>query len=772
MINKFFAHSDSQLTVKEHCDKVAEMSKTIAEKLINHSNKTKIIQNIELTAKLHDIGKFTLQFQKSIGNPETKEIKISQKSKFRHNEIGWAFLKRYLKDIPSEYKIDEIKLDDILSRVFWHHGISNNLKNRITDILDTISDDDIDSMLNYLESVVGNNYIFEKSNNNEVPEYFILEEEEEDKLSNHFRFLIGSCVVSADRLVSSMNSNSKIDNVKIINSILNRKSGIKNNKTPYNGSSRFIEQLDIISKLSQKTTIIKAPAGFGKTLLGLINWVNNSDRKLIWVCPRNAVAESVYLNILEELKTFDINASCQLYLTGEVKKQYQTKKFLSGFDTDIIVTNIDNFLTPTVDNSNMDKLFLLLSSNVIFDEFHELVGKPALFSCFTTIMNVRHNMTSTQTLLLSATPISMNYLWDKAEKTLILPNEQSHYNAVHTKTFEIHILEESDIFLDKSKNNLIIYNSIKNSQWVYHRHKCDLLVHSAYEDEDKKNRLNKIYEDYNKKSSRTLNKINVASGPIIQSSFDISLLNLYESPASPEYTLQRIGRIERWGDYSNMETPTINIINTMDDFSENKTIEISYTRELRLLWFNYLKPLNHKKLTLDDLYRVYNDFQLKYKDKIKKFVESVHSESQQRLSQLYPIKFKNKEDDSIKGRKNKIKTAGSNKLRTTNNEIFFIAKKFKSSEYSNAMSCQIYGNDFSETFNETNISYVDMIKAMKSLKNDKRFDYSEILSNKKFQNIDTIRKMAKKSNTPYIRTDKTYHPVYGLIDIDSPLLSK
>jgi hypothetical protein len=52
---------------------------------------------------------------------------------------------------------------------------------------------------------------------------------------------------------------------------------------------------------------------------------------------------------------------------------------------------------------------------------------------------------------------------------------------------------------------------------------------------------------------------------------------------------------------------------------------------------------------------------------------------------------------------------------------------------------------------------------MKNLRdeNDERFDYNDILNNRNYITLDGIRVFAKKSNTPYIRFDKVYHPEYG-----------
>jgi hypothetical protein len=110
--------------------------------------------------------------------------------------------------------------------------------------------------------------------------------------------------------------------------------------SPYERFNYFIKQLEIVDNI-QRTTQINAPAGFGKTLLGLL-WNFRRGRKLIWVCPRNIVAESVYKSINEELDNFGIDfLSTELYLSGEV--QQSNELFNGDFKSDIIMIHLLNF---------------------------------------------------------------------------------------------------------------------------------------------------------------------------------------------------------------------------------------------------------------------------------------------------------------------------------------------------------------------------------------------------------------------------------------------
>jgi CRISPR/Cas system-associated endonuclease/helicase Cas3 len=109
-----------------------------------------------------------------------------------------------------------------------------------------------------------------------------------------------------------------------------------------------------------------------------------SDRKLIWVCPRNVIAESVYRSILCEISNVVENKlTVELYLSGEVQESHNHKSH--GFESDIIVTNIDSFLKPSFDLSNSDKIIQILNCDIVFDEFHEFQTQVALFACFVFI---------------------------------------------------------------------------------------------------------------------------------------------------------------------------------------------------------------------------------------------------------------------------------------------------------------------------------------------------------------------------------------------------
>lgn len=726
-------------TIISHSKDVEKVSLIILKHCANYSivKNTNIKELVSLSALLHDIGKATENFQNKL-----KYGKTSKSNKFRHNEIGYAFLAKYL-----DYK----DKNTILESIYWHHSISNKQNNhRVRDILDTLDVNDIDNMkqilLELTNKLIPNGDI--NSDNKLTPKFYNRDTITDNSNNNNLIVsFVRNIVISADRIVSDFeDKNIDID----VNNVLYyiNKNKWKFTKNPYKNSIRYNKQCEIVDKITKSrsnTAILKAPAGFGKTLMGLL-WNRNSNKKLIWVCPRNFVAESVYISILKEMEKFGFNASIELYLSSEVKKSNINS---TGFESDIIVTNIDNYLKATYNNSFSDKLYLINTCDVIFDEYHELVSDLGLFSCFVSIMQIRHQFTNSKTLLMTATPLPCNYLWDTMKKkTLILPRGENHYPAQHNKKYRL-ILEDN--MLDGEKNRLTILNSLPNIQDKYLNTKCDkLLIHSKFEDTKRLELFNEILNMYGCNKSK--NKVNVLSTSILEASLDISFKTLNESVISPTSTLQRIGRCNRWGEYDGISD--IIISGNLSEKGENLVRNILYSRELTNDWFNFLSENNKKHFTLNQLYNLYNKFNKEYSSKITKWINDQYLKSVDRLDNIFPYKIETLTE------KTDIKRANSNKLRMSHYEMFIIVKK-ENGEFTEPFGYTIYGNDIDKEFGETNKTAYHIFKTIQNM-NDSRYEYPKINVD---TTIDYYRKLANKNNSPYIVFNKKYDEKLGLIKI-------
>lgn len=732
-----------------------------------------IAEGIRIASLLHDIGKCTNQFQSKINKEYIDDSNIENKLPYLHNEIGWAFLTNFL-NIKNR-----IVRDIVLDVVYWHHGLINKAGTYNNQSI-KISQDDTNVMLEYSKRLIGEENLLSSPTKKLTtpPQYYhgIGSDIDESQYKNAVNTLCRMCVISADHMASAF-MDSELSDIDITNIAIREYTrtdsfNLKGHK--YYGNKRFKAQ-NRISKKVQHTTAINAPAGFGKTMVGLM-FTQTRTRKLIWICPRNQVVNSVYKIITKELDDAGVhNISVESFIAGEVKEHNGILE-MPHFSSDIIITNIDNYLTPVCDGKNINSIYTLLTADVIFDEYHEFPTNSALFAGFINMMNVRNKFTNGKTLLLSATPTTMHFLWESiSQKTTFLPKENDHYPPAHSKRYLIEIPKEFDID-ENIGGELLMLNSITNAQKFKHKFNSDLLVHSSFTEEDRGKIMDNVYGFFDKDSNRAYTKPNVISAPVLQASMDISFLHLSESVLSPEGTMQRIGRCDRWGDYwlvlggidrmmgnstskNNIKkyvTSKINILNYSNP-SENAVRDLMYTRNLSEMWFDYIAQFDERKLSLKMLYKIYNNYNIENKDILNEYLMNTLGNSIELLSKIYPIKFIDKR------KRGEIKTAGGNKLRTLTSEVFVICKIYNSKKYTSPFSVQTYG-DFSKTFDESGNVLNRLLKTMKEIRNmnDNRYDYNDILNDKNIT-LDSVRKLGKKSNTPYIRFDKVYHPEYGVI---------
>ena len=690
---------------------------------------------------LHDIGKGTISFQGFLLGD--KGLKV----KFRHNEIGWAFLSKYLSD-------DYVGKELLLSSVYWHHGISNKLHEFSVDsILGEVDSVSITNMLGYLISVVG------EENINEVEEFDISTTKSPFYYSSDnikdlpLLHLLRSILITSDRLVSV---DDYVYSEEIVKGYFNL-SDTFNIKCSYSGE-RYDNQVKIIEDIG-KTTILKAPAGFGKTLVGL-QWGIQQGKRILWVTPRNTIAESVYHSLEEESKALGIRPTIQLILGGEVKRGHE-----GLYNSDIIVTNIDNYLSPSFNNSLLVNSSLINGATVVFDEFHELVTDAPLMGVFITLMRLRNSLSNSKTLLLSATPTSINNLWDKpGVETLLLPNKSAHYSTklINDKKYKLTVVE-SNVSIKKDSNTLVIKNSIKNSQVTMNNGDYVKLLHSNFSDERRSEDLGFLIKNYGKHSEVSEDKPNIVGTHILQASLDVSFRHLVEDVLSPESTLQRLGRCNRWGEYSSGSITIYKSSKGSSGYVGDNTVKrILYNRNLSDEWFDYILQYNGQELSLDEFYVIYNSFTQQYLKEINQYIKDLYLKSVSDINQIYPKKISIKDKDSDKV----IIKAGGNKLRSSknNNEIFFVALDYNTREWVGPFNVDLF-QPFDLRFDEGGGIINKMVNSMKVLRrtNDERFDYNDMLNNKKLS-IDEIRRNASYNNTPYFNYVDVYDNELGLIN--------
>lgn len=702
------------------CDKLLQKEYLIDDIL---TDEISLKSQICLAAKLHDIGKCINAYQQIFKGEENVKLQ------YTHEEISYAVLRGL-------FSIDSYNI--MLNSVYHHHAkYQNQLNNHQADIIKSLQQDEIDNILNIITILTNKQFKNIKCINDECPSFF-------PKFDTHFYILARAIVVGSDVLASKYDVKQILESDSYIESIISDNTEIfEITKHPIYKGKRFKQQLSAVNN-SGNTTIIKAPAGFGKTLTGLM-WNLKSNRKLIWVCPRNIIVETLYDSIIEELNKLNISVSVEQYITGE--RQKCTHPDIEEFNSDIVITNIDNFLKPT--NSILGRSIDICTRDVIFDEYHEFVTESALFAGFINVVKARHCLTNSKTMLLSATPSLINHLWeDNTNKTVILPDKEKHYMSAHNKRYKVSFISELD--KQKKENSLTILNSISYTQKVFtDTNNYDNLIHSQYLPKDKQDRLDYIIYHFNKKASGdTNNKPSILAAPIIQASMDISFKYLTESIFSPESTVQRIGRLNRWGEYSDNESELKFFVNNIKN--EKQTVRTLYDIVLQERWIEYLKTKIKENLSLGELYIIYNDFNKENENLIKTFVKNKYEESYKYMSNLYNKRIFNSE-------KTDKEYASSKNWRTSDYGYFCVYIDEHNNLTEPFQETYMYGREKDHKENNSTLSEVSkIIHKMPNYKKYKRTLYNNSLT------MEALYKRAYDKDTPYIGLNKIYYSDIGL----------
>lgn len=652
-VGSFIANSQGQ-SLMNHSLAVANLASAMAE-YAGVSNENYILDKVYTSALLHDVGKSIKYIQKHLVSvyDACNSFIISDDindnfsiEKPLHNEVGWAYLSRKIED------------RHILNAVYWHHAQRTNNKvnyDNVDKIFSCLGEEmnEIDNFWNELSKYIPNSirrgYIDEEI---EVADLF-KKDDECRRLNNAEFMFIRGCVISSDRHISSLDKNIEnfVNDINYCKSVVEdmSKANIKGEITiPKEYElERFLEQKSVVESVGDnKSVIVKAPAGYGKTMIGLL-WAKKRNKKIIWICPRNAVVRSVYDSILKEINILKIECSVEMYVTGE-RKETNVKDDRKEFDSDIIVTNIDAILSPMVNNRVAGRLFTVYGCDIVLDEFHECVSDAPIFAAFITYMRIRHCLlNNVRTLLLSATPSYLNFLWElNGVKTLFLPNENEHYKPQHDFDYKINFIDK---FPTKAeKGSLLVCNSVKNSQDNYYKD-YNYIIHHNFTDKDRELKENEIKKAFSKNGNGVVNGESVSAALVVQAAMDISFRELFDSICSPDSTGQRIGRINRWGTLQQY-IPTINFLNSIDNKSEKRTVDMIYDIDLRNKWLDFLKSeLQGKEfMNLEFFYKIYNKFYIIYREDYKKFVKEKYKNGLEELIDFKPKKYINIEKKEVK----------------------------------------------------------------------------------------------------------------------------
>lgn len=717
---------------------------------------------------LHDITKCFSNYQELFNGNENDEDNL------RHNVTAWALLSNKT-ILINEEKVD---INKVIKPILFHHSINDEYNNTTPEtIIDQIQEENIEniktfnSLIEEIVLIAKNKFDInllikdsENINTNELPHYYesLNSKNILSPLTRNSRLaLYRLCLVSADRYASKAESEGVECNEDYINQFINSNvfyQDIAPNFPDFD-TIRFANQKDFaIKSAKEHTSIITAPAGYGKTLLGLL-WNNqlNNGKKLYWIAPINAIARNCYISLKRELEEFgfDKNITIGLLIAN---------KFEEGdANSDIIVTNIDNWLRPTFKGDKEINSFELLYSNVVFDEFHMLLSSDPYFSAFILYMNCRNKLCKkSNTLLLSATPNKLiNEYWDVDScRSAVFNCDSQISNQKYKFTFNGK--------LPSNKNCLVLKNAIKSSQISYYNEydkDNNALIHSSFIDSDYENKLNDLLLIHGKKNIKD-NKIllnTVVGTRCISTSLDISFKNGSESICSPEYTLQFVGRLGRFGEYID-DIISVNVTNETHDKngSERGAVRILYDTKLTDLWYSFLIDKIHGNIiTNKELYQIYNEFYEKYHKDIQRLIE------QKLITSFNSLVNMNYTVGEGNGK-------SKNKIRGNNNNTIFIYPLDNDSNkefIKEPLSIEIYSIEESEDIAnikqekqfKTICNYINSHDLAKKYFNTKEIYVKDAL-NRINAKVNLMVRKARNRETPLFLTSRRYNEKYGLYD--------
>lgn len=677
------------ITIKDHSNVVALRCKELASQMLQ-GNELKHLIGPQYTSEdvikacyyaglLHDIGKAVPYFQEYIINhsePVSTEddlvdmVADTEAVTRYHNEFSWAAVCTYEEEIKAAIGLSDRKCwEAVKYAIFWHHAAAadfSEIKGR--DIF-FAKEFDLGAIIACLSDMLGQDFQLKEPVARDLPDFFAIDPMPYE--DNALIMFVRAVLIRADREVSGY--------AKPTKEFLNP---IQHIACPWGFDlARYQTQLDIVNRANEITTVVAAPAGFGKTLIGLV-WALRFTETVYWVCPRNEVIDSVYQSLAALKTVLGVDINIEKMYTGLVQA---SDKALVKNQPRIVVTNIDAISSPLASNRQANLQYDMMVKPMIFDEFHEFPADNCpMYAAYNLLMEVRNDFTCAHSLLVSATPYTQ-YKEDSFRNPVNhLPKRNGHYAPQHNKPYGVSIIKSVP---KPAMDTALVFNVVKSAQEAAQSEPLAYCFHSKFTDEDKNMIREHIYRMYGK--GAVAEKYPVVSGPIMRASMDISFRHIVIFVSSPFSDMQIIGRCCRWGEF---DDSTITFVipdklsaadRTYLDHNDFPKSHLIYHK-----WVECLKANVKELMTLTDLYDVYDQFNRVNAELISEYQRYLHKKGiEQLVKQCYPHRpayFKNPKNRGNKG-----------SLRNTDPSIYFIVKN-KEGQYVGPFQIGESVTDFSD----------------------------------------------------------------------------
>lgn len=371
----------------------------------------------------------------------------------------------------------------------------------------------------------------------------------------------------------------------------------------------------------QCVSVLRGPAGCGKTKIALEYIERVRPGQTFLVVPRTVIGQSLFEDLTRGLSSggYGIDVDVEL-CTGDLKLLHSQTLGRQETPADrllgatLVITTVDQILSIVLSHQRVDALTRVMRATMIFDEFHELFEIPGIALMFLELMQLRQEaaVAATRTLLVSATPNA--YFLSKLgiDARQVVPVE-----TFNDKPFELRFgefdesLPESHPFNDGLAAGVIaVSNTATQAQIcaIAHRLKGQqtLCFHSKLTPADRRDAQKRIFESFGK--GKGSDRHVLFAGPIVQASFDITTRHMLTEGCHAENWLQRLGRVNRFGDFERGMLTTYVLAPTV----KHTVLSATHQRKRTKAWLSALRAQCDSRATpmwtLEQLYEFYEQF--------------------------------------------------------------------------------------------------------------------------------------------------------------------